>query len=293
MPSGQSNPSDGQSQNLSDDFDCYKNREVTISGGKITGVLSSSDPTCFTNHIPFVHYFDSPFAQLFPYADTTNNGGVYIAALCYVGPAGTTTLANPTNVDPSTCKYDQFKVDAGAPDTQKPTCRLVTIANGPPKVLTVAVQDGPSGLLSVEYTSTNATVTWDANLVVGQTSPTSSMRRRSIRRREPPSPEGDRRLGQRDDLRPGARRSRRAALAPGQPTAFVGVSGSQSGLSLKNLGGAAKTFVVTVNGHRIPRVTLSRGTATTVSIARWLHAKQKNSVVVKAVGRGRSAAIIG
>jgi hypothetical protein len=42
--------------------------------------------------------------QLAPYADTPNNGGVYILAVCLAGAT-----------DPSTCKFDQFKVRAGGP----------------------------------------------------------------------------------------------------------------------------------------------------------------------------------
>ena len=46
-----------------------------------------------------------PLIRLAPYADTTNPGGVYILAICYLGPSGTSYP-----VDPRDCKYDAFKV---------------------------------------------------------------------------------------------------------------------------------------------------------------------------------------
>ena len=89
-PGGQADPNDGAPKNLSDDFDAYTDRTFSISGGTI----SYSGPHDFANNK----------IRLADYADTTNPGGVYIMAIC--------SLAGGSPVDPSSCKYDAFKVQA-------------------------------------------------------------------------------------------------------------------------------------------------------------------------------------
>ncbi|MCV0403834.1 MAG: hypothetical protein K5924_08990 [Chloroflexi bacterium] len=92
-PGGQPNPNDGTAKNLSDDFTTRDQRTFTSTGG----VLSA----------PSGHLLDSNLIRLAPYADTPNNGGVYILAIC--GPsAGSPATA-------SQCKYDAFKIRAGQP----------------------------------------------------------------------------------------------------------------------------------------------------------------------------------
>ncbi|NUO35929.1 MAG: hypothetical protein HOQ27_12820 [Dermatophilaceae bacterium] len=93
VPGGQANPNDGSPNNLSDDFDAYTNRTFTI--GDDNTISYAGD-----------HGFDSNKIRLAPYADTTNPGGVYILAVC--------SLAGTYPVDPSTCKYDAFKVGTSA-----------------------------------------------------------------------------------------------------------------------------------------------------------------------------------
>lgn len=85
---GNDNPNDGTPKNLSDDFDSYTNRSFSVSGGTVSYGGS--------------HDFDSNKIRLFPYADTSNPGGVYILAIC--------SLADGYEVDPSACKYDAFKI---------------------------------------------------------------------------------------------------------------------------------------------------------------------------------------
>ena len=100
VPGGQPSPNDaatvpddgtGTPKNLSDDFDAYTNRMFSVDG---TGAITNLG----------THNFGSTNnkLQLFPYADTTNPGGVYILAVC--------SLADGYPVTPSTCKYDAFKV---------------------------------------------------------------------------------------------------------------------------------------------------------------------------------------
>jgi hypothetical protein len=124
-PGGQPNPNDQggvADKNLSDDYDCWENRVFRTEGGEVIeylGFPSCGDP----------HWLDSgagdpckngngpnrcgdpddlpPFIRLFPYSDTTNPGGVYIMAICYVGDDSSYDLYP---VEPRDCKYDAFKV---------------------------------------------------------------------------------------------------------------------------------------------------------------------------------------
>jgi hypothetical protein len=98
-------PNDGSAGNLSSPFDAWTNREFTVDGsGNITSYTgthnrsgSALDPTDRTGNM----------LQLFPYADTSNPGGVYILAVCEVPQAP----SDSPGVNPSDCKYDAFKVN--------------------------------------------------------------------------------------------------------------------------------------------------------------------------------------
>jgi hypothetical protein len=119
VPSGQGgnqSPNDGTENNLSDTTlspetsgspsgDLYTNRTFTVNGDGSIGY--SGD-----------HTFDAANdkIRLMPYDDTTNNGGVYILAICSLANADP-TVANQPGVDPSDCKYDAFKVNTGEPCT--------------------------------------------------------------------------------------------------------------------------------------------------------------------------------
>jgi len=129
VPGGQPDPNDGGEKNLSDDYDCYMNRTFTVVGGEVSsynGYGSCPSPyDTFTDP----HWMDSntqapdgckkgngpqacdgpdwqpPYIRLYPYADTTNPGGVYILAVC--------SLDDGYPVSPRDCKYDAFKVKEG------------------------------------------------------------------------------------------------------------------------------------------------------------------------------------
>src|SRR5438093_2237332 len=92
-PGGQHDPNDGAAKNLSDDFDAYTDRSFSVAAG---GGITYGGP----------HNFDSNMIRLMPYADTTNEGGVYILAIC--------SLDDGYPVVPRTCKYDAFKVQTPA-----------------------------------------------------------------------------------------------------------------------------------------------------------------------------------
>jgi len=115
VPGGQPDPNDGGVKNLSDDFDAHTNRQFTVTNGEVSFYGGSHDQdsgdTLDANR-PFCSSprgcapdDNPPFIRLFPYADTTNPGGVYILAIC--------SLADGYPVEPRDCKYDAFKVKEG------------------------------------------------------------------------------------------------------------------------------------------------------------------------------------
>jgi hypothetical protein len=113
VPGGQPNPNDGAvlvlndgDKNLSDDYDAYTNRTFTVTDGEVSAYGGTHD---FDSGTPGGKKVDGlpPYIRLFPYADTTNPGGVYILAICYIGDG------SKYPVDPRDCKYDAFKVQKG------------------------------------------------------------------------------------------------------------------------------------------------------------------------------------
>ncbi|MFN2195863.1 MAG: hypothetical protein ACK2UW_07040 [Anaerolineales bacterium] len=115
VPGGQPDPNDGGAKNLSDDYDDYMNRTFTITDGEVSSYSGTHDQDSGDTQDAGRAFCSSPrgcapdgsppFIRLFPYADTTNPGGVYILAIC--------SLADGYPVVPSNCKYDAFKVKEG------------------------------------------------------------------------------------------------------------------------------------------------------------------------------------
>jgi hypothetical protein len=98
-PGGQPDPNDTGAKNLSSPNDSYGDRTFSVSGGHIDGAYVGP------------HLYDltgggdanlGELIQLAPYDDTTNNGGVYILAIC--------SLDSGYPVDPRDCKYDAIQV---------------------------------------------------------------------------------------------------------------------------------------------------------------------------------------
>jgi hypothetical protein len=104
VPGGQPNPNDGGPKNLSDDYDAYGNRTFTVTNGEVSAYGGTHDLDSGTAGGAKVDG-KPPYIRLFPYADTTNPGGVYIMAIC--------SLNEGYPVDPRDCKYDAFKVKKG------------------------------------------------------------------------------------------------------------------------------------------------------------------------------------
>jgi hypothetical protein len=107
VPGGQPNPNDGGPKNLSDDYDAYTNRTFTVTDGEVSAYSGTHDFDSGTPGNPKVDD-QPPYIRLFPYADTTNPGGVYIMAIC--------SLEDGYPVEPRDCKYDAFKVKKGKVD---------------------------------------------------------------------------------------------------------------------------------------------------------------------------------
>jgi hypothetical protein len=113
QPGGQPDPNDGSAKNLSDQTaDPWPVGSDNADGsarpsgddmGSRTFTVDASGQVSYGGP----HDFSGNKIRLMPYDDTPNHGGVYIMAICYLGPEGG-TLA--TTVTPSKCKYDAFKV---------------------------------------------------------------------------------------------------------------------------------------------------------------------------------------
>ena len=101
--------------NLSDDFDPYTNRTFTVKNGEIFSYGGTHDQGIDVNDN------NERKIRLFPYSDTTNNGGVYILAICQL--TGFSNNGAPVNfgypTDPKKCKYDAFKI---MEDKTPPNC---------------------------------------------------------------------------------------------------------------------------------------------------------------------------
>jgi hypothetical protein len=293
------NSADGAPGNLSSPYDCYLNREIIIKGGEVSGVLTSTDPSCFKNTgilpVGTGHKLagpQGPFVQLWPYIDTPNPGGVYIMAVCYVAsPATTPTapvpLANPSSVDPSTCKYDAFKVQA---DTTPPMCKLVSTSPGPPKSITVVVQDAGAGLEKVVYSGFNILnpPTFPNPLVVGMIDPYYV-------------------IATKDDQTQGAslaltitdvagnttscdptfgipQHRRSATVAAGHKLAITGLASDQARLSLRNPSRLVRAATIAVNGHRFATVALGHSLTAHLNLRAALVPHRRNVVTVTAAG---------
>jgi hypothetical protein len=110
-PGGQADPTDGSPKNLSSPFDSYGDRKFNVTDGLITNEGTHANGTGLNGE---------PVIQAMPYGDTSNPGGVYILAVCqWLGDGN----ANDAT-DPSTCKYDAFKIKSA--QGEPPTPPVVT-----------------------------------------------------------------------------------------------------------------------------------------------------------------------
>jgi hypothetical protein len=104
--------------NLSDDFDTYKNRTFTVVNHHIASYIPDADVGTAN------HDFVNNKIRLFPYSDTTNPGGEYFMAICKYTPddpstVDTNELSYPVTSD--SCKKDNFKIKSGSVCTENCT----------------------------------------------------------------------------------------------------------------------------------------------------------------------------
>jgi hypothetical protein len=117
-PSGQADPNDGGTNNLSDVSTLGgtdDNNAGDAVANRIFHVTNAQIDSYAGTHQQDSHYqaTNGLLIQLAPFDTTSNPGGVYILAVCNIGtsvPADTTTI----HVDPRDCKYDAFKVNNGS-----------------------------------------------------------------------------------------------------------------------------------------------------------------------------------
>ena len=107
-PGGQNSANDGAADNLSDGSggDAALNRVYHVTGGQIDANLGSH-----TTETAYAAGGLGDLIALAPFDDTTNPGGVYILATCFIGDTPTAPDSVPT-VSAKDCKYDAFKVVA-------------------------------------------------------------------------------------------------------------------------------------------------------------------------------------
>jgi hypothetical protein len=281
-PSGQSNANDGSAENLSDDYDCYKNREIVLTNGEVSAIQSSSDAGCFTSGTPFTHVFDKPFVQLAPYIDTPNPGGVYIMAVCYVGPAGTTALSAP--VTPDLCKFDAFKVVA---DTTPPKCALISKSG---TTISVSVEDTGAGLEDVDYTTSNATASFPQPLVVGATkafyvnATKTDATQGATLKLVVTDVAGNQTVC--DPLFGARKLSTSATVAAGGRTTLRNLRSDEGRLSLTTSSTKLRRAVVRVNGRTFAVVSLRPSAVFRLDLRSMLKPHRRNTVSISAAGTG-------
>jgi len=284
VPGGQAyNANDGDPKNLSDDYDCYLNRRIQVTNGEVTGIYSQST-NCGTYTAP--HLYDPPFVQLFPYANTTNPGGEYIMAVCYIGPDSTSRLPAGGVDTNKSCKFDAFKVMT---DDTKPTCKLVSTTPGPPKYITVLVQDEGSGIESVSYDSTNATVTYPDPLQVGQSNPF-YLKATKIDQTKSSTlvVQVTDIAGNVTDCDPVMPARRVVHIAGNDTRVISGVYATQTSLKIRNGLQATDKVVVRVNGHTLTLRNLKPGEVRFLRLKpAFLMPGSKNKIsIARGLGRG-------
>lgn len=152
VPGDQSDPNDGSPGLLSSDL--HTARTFEISNGVV--LAAGLDPARIENQR----------VQLYPYAETTNGGGVYNISIC--------SLADGYPVEGSDCTHDSFKVGPAEPDIANPPTIVKDAAGDYDRTwawtIDKAVDDdalsGTSGSVTANYT---VTVGHDDGVVSGVT----------------------------------------------------------------------------------------------------------------------------
>ena len=115
QPGGQPDPNDGSPRLLS--TDPYTNRIFSV----VSGTMSYNG----------THAFDQNKIRLIPFAETPNNSGENILAICRID--------NGVPVSPRDCKYDAFKVAGdGSTDTTTPQGSTTTTRSSTSSTTTIS-----------------------------------------------------------------------------------------------------------------------------------------------------------
>jgi hypothetical protein len=292
VPSGQPNPNDrvplvNGDTNLSDDYDTYQNRTFRVLNGEVHSYAGTHD-------FDPVNDPANPKIRLMPYSNTTNNGGVYILAICSLGANGTSYPVTARQ-----CKYDAFKIPG--PDTDPPECPSPTfsIVDGK-KTATQRFRDA-GGIRLIDVVSiTNATwsispeyylgsVDW-VTLIATKIDQTVSATVRIVVTDI---------AGNQTECDPvyttlrSRGHSRGRAGAPSVVQRFTGLTENEDMVRIRNAWRGLSRIDVVVNGKRFSARGLRGGERRRIAIGAALRADKPNTVVLRGWGRrGASANVI-
>jgi hypothetical protein len=292
VPSGQPKPNDGVpvvngDTNLSDDYDTYHNRTFRVLNGEVSSYGGTHDFDPFSDPL-------NPKIRLMPYSNTTNNGGVYILAICSLGPTGTSYPVTPRQ-----CKYDAFKIPG--PDTDQPECPAPTFSvNGDgQKIATQRFRDA-GGIRLIDVVSiTNATwnispeyylgsVDW-VTLVATKVDQTKPSTVRIIVSDV---------AGNQIECDPVFTTLRARGNLRGRPGApsvvqrFTGLTENEDTVRIRNARPGLRRVDVVVNGKRFVASGLANGDRRRINIGSALRPGARNTVVLRGWGsRGASASV--
>ncbi|MGH2933620.1 MAG: hypothetical protein ACRDL2_03775 [Gaiellaceae bacterium] len=254
---------------------------------------ASGDPgRFFTTPAPTV-YFDSGTTS----GTIASNTKFFFAS----APAGATLLEAVANADngtgtPNGGEAQVFNLTHTCPatppppDTSPPACKLLYTTTGPPKSITVEVQDTGSGLETVVATTHNA----DAPVPPFTTGTTGAITvtATKIDQSQGATLEltvtdvaGNQTVC--DPIFGAAVPLHAAILRAGGRVAFPGLAARQAHLLLAAKAGAHGTATVTVDGRRYAIVRLGKSERTKLDLGAALSAGRRHVVVVSLAGGGR------
>ena len=283
VPGGQSDPRDGAAKNLSDDFDTYQNRTFRVVNGEIASYSGT--------HLQDIDENDNNERKIraFPYADTTNPGGVYDMALCYLG----TSLPGTYPAAARDCKYDNFKI-MPFEDNEPPHCPAPTFfTNQDGQWTAKAVFQDDGGIDNIEVLDiTNAVASIDPSFFPGTVNPVTLLASK-IDNNKPA-----RVVVQVSDVSGHVTtcdpvlttlRAGRASIARQR---FYRLTRHENRVRIRNARHGLKRIVVTVNGHRFVVRHLRSGERRTLRIGEALAKGNRNRVTLRGYGGPRAHATV-
>jgi hypothetical protein len=284
VPGAQHNPNDASppttsDKNLSDDFDSYQNRTFTVKNGEIdtyTGTHDFAVDTADANEKKI---------RLFPYSDTTNNGGVYILAVCALVP-DRKGVSYP--VKPQACKYDAFKIREDHTPPHCPSPTFGTNASGQKTARQIFQDPGGIDLIRIDKV-TNATIAPlkpGENWFQGTTSQIELTATKIIQARSSTI-----QIFVRDVAGNEVRCDPVLTTLRGKLQRFK-VSRDEDTVSIRNGRPGLRHVAVTVNGRKFIVRGLRPGQRTKLKIGSALRPGKDNRVTLRGIGRGNASIMI-